>query len=105
MPVNQLDGEPAIDWVIVGGESGPPARPCHVDWIASIVEECREGNVPCFVKQLGSRPFVGGEAWRDGFDPLEDGELLRLADRKGGNIDEWPEALRVREFPLEVAKS
>jgi protein gp37 len=47
----------ALDWVIVGGESGPKARPTDVAWIRSIVEQCRAASVPCFVKQdSGPRP-------------------------------------------------
>ena len=46
-----------IDWVIVGGESGPNARPCDVACIRSVVGQCRAAGTKCFVKQLGSRPF------------------------------------------------
>jgi protein gp37 len=50
-----------VDWVIVGGESGPNARPCQIDWIRSIVEQCRETGVPCFVKQdFGPKPGLQG---------------------------------------------
>lgn len=42
-----------VGWVVVGGESGPLARPCEVSWARSIVRQCREASVPCFVKQLG----------------------------------------------------
>lgn len=81
-----------IDWVIVGGESGPKARPCHVEWVRSIVRQCREAQVPCFVKQLGARPVgLGGH-----------GDFAANMDPKGGNMDQWPEDLRVRELP-EVA--
>jgi len=73
-----LDSE-RLDWVIVGGESGPGARPCDVEWIRSIVRQCREAGTACFVKQLGSR--------------------LGLRDPKGGDCSEWPEDLRVRETP------
>jgi hypothetical protein len=44
-----------VDWVIVGGESGRNARPCNIDWIRSIVRQCEDYLVPCFVKQLGAR--------------------------------------------------
>lgn len=40
--------------VVVGGESGPGARPCHVEWIRSIVQQCDAAGVPAFVKQLGA---------------------------------------------------
>ncbi|MEQ9094528.1 MAG: phage Gp37/Gp68 family protein, partial [Miltoncostaeaceae bacterium] len=45
-----------IDWVIVGGESGPRARPMDIAWARSLVEQCATAGVPAFVKQLGSRP-------------------------------------------------
>lgn len=50
-----------IDWVVVGGESGPKARPCDVAWIRSAVEQCRAAGVPVFVKQdSGPRPGLQG---------------------------------------------
>lgn len=51
----KIVGGPRIDWVIVGGESGPGARPCDVAWIRSVVMQCREAGVPCFVKQDSGR--------------------------------------------------
>jgi protein gp37 len=42
-----------IAWVIVGGESGPGARPMRQEWVESILEECRRANVPFFFKQWG----------------------------------------------------
>jgi len=42
-----------IDWVIVGGESGPGARPIHIDWIRNIREQCISQDVPFFFKQWG----------------------------------------------------
>lgn len=44
-----------IDWVVVGGESGPHHRPCKVSWIADIVEQCKAAGVPCYVKQDSHR--------------------------------------------------
>lgn len=116
---------PRLDWVIVGGESGPHARPCDIAHVRSLVDQCKAAGVPCFVKQLGSNirdrndaGFDGGpdDAWDIGcfgrsieHDP--DGYLenyqgapvrVRLRDPKGGNPAEWPIDLRVREWP-EVA--
>ena len=45
-----LDG---IHWVIVGGESGPGARPMHQDWVVNIKSQCDEADVPFFFKQWG----------------------------------------------------
>lgn len=81
-----------IDWVIVGGESGPRARPFGIEWAQSIVAQCVTDKVPCFVKQIGSNPTVGTVpmAYLTGY---------ASRDRKGGDWAEWPEDLRVREFP------
>ncbi len=42
-----------IDWVIVGGESGPRARKIGEEWVLSILEDCRNQHVPFFFKQWG----------------------------------------------------
>lgn len=42
-----------IDWVIVGGESGPGARPCLREWVVSIRKQCKVASVPFFFKQWG----------------------------------------------------
>lgn len=46
-------GRPGIDWVVVGGESGPNARPMHPDWVRSMRDQCEVANVPFFFKQWG----------------------------------------------------
>lgn len=89
------------DWVIVGGESGQGARPCDVAWIRSIVAQCRAAGVACFVKQLGARPeqrcVIHGRQWRE--VPGCPRCPREIEHRKGGNPEEWPSDLRVREFP------
>ena len=91
---NNLIDRDGLDWVIVGGESGPGARPCDIGWIRSIVGQCQAAGTACFVKQVGAKP-VG--KWQPAAGKILTPE--RLPDRKGGNPDEWPEDLRVREFP------
>lgn len=49
-----LDG---IDWVIVGGESGPGARPLKKEWVVNIKNACSDANVPFFFKQWGKSEF------------------------------------------------
>lgn len=88
-----LDG---IHWVIVGGESGPGARQLNADWVRAVVRQCRAAAVPVFVKQLGAQPTSGCVR-----NP--DDVLVRLTDAKGGDMAEWPEDLRVREFPKAAA--
>jgi protein gp37 len=77
-----------IDWVIVGGESGPKSRPFNIEWARSLIAECQRAGVPCFVKQLGAN------------------RIMKASDLVGrapiGKADEpaaWPEDLRVREWP------
>lgn len=86
-----------IDWIIVGGESGPGARPFDLAWARSVIEQGRAAGVPVFVKQLGARPY---DDWTlEGAFMLDGVVNGRLRDRKGGDPDEWPADLRVREFP------
>lgn len=71
-----------IAWCIVGGESGPGARPMDLAWARDIRDQCSEAGVACFVKQLGSR-------WSG----------RHHKDLKGGHIETFPEDLRIREMP------
>jgi protein gp37 len=93
-------GDLGFDWLILGGESGRGARPCKDEWIRSPVVECAAASVPCFVKQFGSnayRAHPGTDA--SGPVDLVYDEEMELGDSKGGDWDEWPEDLRVREMP------
>lgn len=47
------DDVPALNWVIVGGESGPSARPMHPDWASSLRDQCEAAGVPFLFKQWG----------------------------------------------------
>jgi len=66
----------APDWVIVGGESQAGCRPMELDWCYSLVAQCQEPGVPVFVKQLGGHP-----------------------DKRDCML-EWPDSLRVQQFPI-----
>lgn len=67
--------KPVYKWVVVGCESGPNRRPCKIEWVESIVEQCLAANVPVFVKQLD----IGGKCVAD--------------------INKFPEHLRIRQVP------
>lgn len=84
--------------MIVEGESGPHARPFDVAWARSVIRQCREAGEPCFVKQLGSRPHL---YTNEGLGESRPGRPyeMRLKSSKGGDPAEWPEDLRVREWP------
>ena len=73
-PCTICEARSGVDWVIVGGESGPKHRPFDPDWARSIVSQCRDAGVACFVKQLGGA-------------------------RPGNKLEGLPEDLRVRQFP------
>jgi protein gp37 len=64
-----------LDWCVVGAESGPGRRPCRLEWIESIVEQCRGAHVPVHVKQID------------------------LNGRVSHDMTEWPESLRIRQYP------
>lgn len=90
-------GSSGINWLIIGGESGSEgnARPFNYSWCRDLIKQCRDAKVSCFVKQVGDNPvydlpIAGAE--EHGF-----AEVAR--SRKGGDPDEWPGWMRVREFP------
>lgn len=83
---NAADKTKRIDWIIIGGESGPGARPFDLAWARSVVEQCRDAGVAVFVKQLGTNPQSRGVS-------------LGRVPGKGGGLDCIPQDLRVREFP------
>lgn len=74
------------DWVIVGGEAGPRARPCDENWFVSVGLDCRAAGISMWIKQLGSHPTCNGHPFQ-------------LHDRRGADPSEWPEDLRVRQTP------
>lgn len=69
---------PGIHWVIVGGESGRGARPMKLEWVQSIIAQCRAANVPVFVKQL-----------------CKNGRPIPIAL--------WPPDVQIQEWPKGVA--
>ena len=78
-----------INWVIIGGESGNSYgkyryRECQLEWIEGIVEQCKEFEIPVFVKQLGTHLA----------------KQMVLKDWVGGEPMEWPENLKIRQFPV-----
>jgi protein gp37 len=70
-----LQGYNIVQWVIIGCESGPNRRPMELEWAIDLVYQCREAQVPVFVKQIS----INGKV--------------------SHNPTEWPEELRVREYP------
>lgn len=90
---NKAHQLPMIHWVIIGGESGNHSgqfqfRPCEIEWIEILSEQCKSIGLPVFIKQLGTY--------------LSD--KMNLNDSHGGNISEFPEHLQIREFPKGVVR-
>lgn len=98
---------PRLDWIIIGGESGPKAREFNLEWARETVRQCKAAGVACFVKQMGSNPFLHMERSvheeRPGLkfhmEQLEIDRTISFNDGHGGDPSEWPADLRVREFP------
>lgn len=79
----------AIGWVIHEGESGNRARPFELAGARALRDQCRAAGVPYHLKQVGSLPILNGFKFH-------------CLDPHGGNPMEWPEDLRVREFPKDL---
>lgn len=119
-----LQGSRFLDWIVVGGESGPGARPFDVAWARSTIDQCRDAGVRGFVKQLGAHvltrnddnftieeepmdpDFPGWPLHLEHENRVETTERyqgaparVRLRDRKGGDMSEWRTDLHVREYP------
>jgi len=97
-PISIGDDESGfIDWLVCGGESESPskARPFDLAWARSIRDECKADGIAFFMKQFGSSP------WSEGCDG--DRRMI-FKDPKGGDIDEFPEELRIRQFPDVVGR-
>ncbi len=78
----EIDGEAEpdidpseIDWVVLGGESGPNCRPMQVKWAREVRNECQLSGTPFFMKQLGGRP------------------------NRREKLEDLPADLRIREWP------
>jgi protein gp37 len=107
VPGISIDDVPRLDQVIVGGESGHRARSCDVAWIRSVVEQCKAAGVAAFVKQRGALWYDSDR--REGLRgscvvPADviNWRFVTQRDRAGEDPEEWPEDLRVREFPSET---
>lgn len=94
-------GLPNPDWIIVGGESGHGARPFDIQWARDTIEVCKLGRIACFVKQVGSQPIDPSIGY---WPKIGHTSRPHLDDRKGGDWSEWPEDLRVRQFPGDLKR-
>jgi protein gp37 len=86
---NAFHTRPLLNWIIVGGESGKQARPFNINWARDIMRQCKDAAVPCFVKQLGAQAVDNHSI------------DMGLRDSHGGDMNEWPDDLKVRQWPDE----
>jgi protein gp37 len=106
-PGDAMPPEKAIHLVILGGESGAHARPLSLGWMRALLAQARAAGVAGFVKQFGEQAndeehYVAYHNKR--IEAVEDGMVkvrrVSLVDRHGGEPEEWPADLRVREMPV-----
>lgn len=76
-----------LNWIIQGGQSGKRDKPFDIAWAGDMLRQCRRAGVAYFLKQLGSAV-------------VDNGVPVSLKDGHGGDWSEWPEDIRVREFPI-----
>ena len=79
-PIKFSNGFDKINWVIIGGESGPHHRPMKIEWVRNLVRQAKEQGVAVWMKQLGGI-------------------------RPGGDLEDFPEDLRIREFPAQAKEN
>jgi protein gp37 len=83
-----------IDWVIVGGESGPNSRPMHPDWVRRLRDECKAADVPFFFKQWGEYLPYEADAQppfykRSDTGEIFDGHGMNFIDPETGEAGKW----------------
>src|SRR5690606_37839459 len=80
-----------IHWVIVGGESGPGARPMHPDWVRSLRDQCVAAGVPFFFKRWGAwRPRLAQERF--------DESRVLLVDPAGRTHHSYPADEAIEQY-------
>lgn len=90
---------PAIDWLVVGGESGPDARPVHPDWVRGLRDQCETAGVPFLFKQWGEWAPAKDTAGQRGIITDMDGcvTMRRTGKHRAGRLldgvlhDAYPE--------------
>jgi protein gp37 len=91
------DGHGLIDWVIVGGESGPGARPMHPDWARSLRDQCVAAGVPYFFKQWGEHECTVAAEDFAGYAADADMGMIRDAAARCEIV--WPDGRRLTPKP------
>lgn len=96
--VKQLDAREVLHWVIIGGESGPGARPMHPDWARSMRDQCVAAGVPFLFKQWGEwAPVATADdqtVMTESYEPMRRvGKKRAGRELDGCTWDQYPEAV------------
>lgn len=94
---NEPKSTPKIDWIVVGGESGPKARPMHPGWVGSIRDHCQAAKVPFFFKHWGEyrykkagvlpgRKFHPDQGIEDFLPEIVPGRFVRCGKKLAGRM-------------------
>lgn len=97
-------GKDAVFWVLQEGESGKAARPFDVEWARTWRDASRAAGVPYHLKQLGARIKWGKLSSGTSGSAMQSRAFGGIAHPTGGDPSEWPEDLRVQEFPEEFRR-
>lgn len=103
-PLESWLGKDAVAWVLQEGESGKEARPFDVDWARTWRDASRAAGVPYHLKQLGARIKWGKYSSGTSGSAMASRSFGGVAHPTGGDPSEWPEDLRVQEFPEEFRR-
>ncbi|MDA8151514.1 MAG: phage Gp37/Gp68 family protein [Acidithiobacillus sp.] len=95
--------ENTLSWVVAGGESGNAARALDARFLYALVSQCKDAGTPIFVKQLGYRFMDLDNAFYGAGIQTVDGKA-KMVNRAGADLNEWPDGLRVREWPVALNK-
>lgn len=81
-------------WLVVGCESGPRRRPCQLEWVRDIVQQCKALGIPCYVKQINGDYLSAGQT-DNGSSGCNNGDFVCK------NIEHFPANVQARKYPKE----
>jgi protein gp37 len=88
--LSEIDAE-FISWIVVGGESGSKARPFNIQWARYLAHQCQYYGIPLWFKQTGNKAYLQERAHLP---------IVQIKTKgKGENIEDFPDDLKIREFP------
>lgn len=104
---NEYHEVKGIHWLIIGGESGKRSRPFNVKWMRDADAQCKAAGIPVFNKQMGANCWSDQDNFHCPMSDLGKEDVkwkAHLKDNHGGDWEEWPANLRVRQWPASVER-